>query len=235
MSVLLIPAISTCLGYFIGKGLSNNIDEYKTLTKYNNYTTGKLVSEEEFYDEKSTTSVSSIEIDYPWQEIYNGAKYTRQIEVYDYDDNISKEKLSLDEIIANFKLKYVYTEQKNELSNDDYTDKTVIYVVNTSQDKNDTRKSTKFVIPLSITGGGLGIAIDVILMITGLYDYDYNYLNQKRRKYYQSLIIEKEKIKSNNELIKIADKIVVLKENENTISKGKQNIDDVLSPLVRKR
>ena len=88
---------------------------------------------------------------------------------------------------------------------------------------------------MSITGGGLGIAIDVILMITGLYDYDYNYLNQKRRKYYQSLIIEKEKIKSNNELIKIADKIVVLKENENTISKGKQNIDDVLSPLVRKR
>ena len=167
--------------------------------------------------------------------VYNGAKYTRQIEVYDYDDNISKEKLSLDEIIANFKLKYVYTEQKNELSNDDYTDKTVIYVVNTSQDKNDTRKSTKFVIPLSITGGGLGIAIDVILMITGLYDYDYNYLNQKRRKYYQSLIIEKEKIKSNNELIKIADKIVVLKENENTISKGKQNIDDVLSPLIRKR
>ena len=173
LSYLLIPAVSISLGNMIGKGLSNRINEYKTITKTTDLRTNEIIGDiNETYDEVKTIYAYTVLDCSPWKRNNTGS-YIRDIIAYDYH-NIEesdyyaiekalndKNKNSLNNIVIE---KYRYKEVKKELNSTDSTKDKTILLTETYQDKNDTRKSTKYIIPLTISGLSLGIVIDILLL-----------------------------------------------------------------------
>ena len=75
-------------------------------------------------------------------------------------DYFIKKIINIDEIpskIVENKLveKYSYIESKENLDKDDSTTQTTILLTETYQDKNDTRKSTKYIMSAETTSGGV--------------------------------------------------------------------------------
>ncbi len=167
-SYILIPAISFSLGNMIGHSLSNKITEYKTVTRTINLKTEEVVGDiEEIYDEEETVYATTVKECSPWRKSKTGG-YIRDVIAY-YYHNIDRE--SYEDIEKNIEEKdnskviekYRYIESTKELKeNDSLTEKTIL-LTETYQDKNDHRKSTKYIVPLSISGLGLGIVIDILL------------------------------------------------------------------------
>ena len=56
--------------------------------------------------------------------------------------------------------KYHYMEYKDTLSENDSMEEGVVLITETIQDKTDSRKSTKYIIPLSIVGAVLSLIIE---------------------------------------------------------------------------
>jgi len=173
LSVILVPIITFSAGRMIGKNASNKITEYKTVTRTIDLNTRDVVGDIDYvYDEKETTYVATVMKCSPWRSNPSGDGYIRNVTAYEYIPN------GMDGIhdVTNFQLegnmleKYVYIESKESLDKNDSTSETTILLTETYQDKNDNRKSTKYVLPLSIVGAGIGIAIDVALVFLELYD-----------------------------------------------------------------
>lgn len=172
LSYVLIPAVSFSLGNMIGHVLSNRITEYKTTTKTIDLKTEEIVGDiEEIYDEEQTVYATTVKECSPWRRNKSGG-YIRDVIAYSYEnlENDSYEEIeNVLEESRNYSLtnkvmeKYRYTESTQELKeNDSLTEKTIL-LTETYQDKKDNRKSRKYIVPLSITGFGLGIVIDILL------------------------------------------------------------------------
>jgi len=176
LSLIMIPIIGFTVGRVVGKGLSNKIIEYKTITRTINLETQEIIGEqEEVYDEELTTYVATVLVQEPWRKNPTGLGYIRDIVAYEYTavDNDGKNNISVESLKENTREKYKYVESKDVLDNSNSMSETTIIVTETYQDKNDTQKSTKYIIPFAILGLSVAIAVDVLLIYFGLYDLHY--------------------------------------------------------------
>ncbi len=178
LSVVLVPVITITAGYRIGKSKSNKVDEYKTITRTINLETGNLIGNQvEEFDEHSTTYVATVLKCGPWHSNNIGNGYIRNVTAYDYitpetanetdDFHITKDNLD-----GNLIEKYQYIEAKDNLDSNENTTDTTIIITETYQDKTISRKSTKFIIPFTLLGIGLGALISFILAYTKIYDIE---------------------------------------------------------------
>ena len=74
--------------------------------------------------------------------------------------------------------KYNYTESKEKLDENDNTDESITLITETVQDKNDSRKSRKYVVWLAIAGGVLAALIDGLLIYNMGFDDIINELDR---------------------------------------------------------
>jgi len=185
MSYVLVPVIALSSGYFIGLGLSNRVDEYRTITRTVNPDTKQVVETiSDIYDERETTHTSTIKVYGPWVKNSNG--YTRSVTAYASDNFTSKE--DVDKLME----KYHYTESKESLSSNDSTEESTVLITETIQDKNDSRKSTKYILPFTIGAGVLAAVIDFLIAYNmGTYEIQCELKKLKER------LKEKERDKEN--------------------------------------
>lgn len=203
-----IPVIAFNVGKMIGKNASDKITEYKTITRTIDLNTGKLIGEpSEIFDEKETTYVATVMECSPWRKNPAGVGYIRNVTAYEYivpEDAPEDYHVTAEDLIGNTLEKYKYVESKNSLDNGDSTTDSTVMITETYQDKNDTQKSTKYILPFSIVGAGIGIAIDVALVLLGIYGLSktidmFEELNDEIRTYKLSNQEIKDKLKKMKE------------------------------------
>ena len=223
LSLVLVPVITFSLGRTIGKNASNKITEYKTITRTVDLDTKKVVGDIEYvYDEMVTTYVATVMECGPWRSNPSGVGYIRNITAYEciVPDNVDDGyHITKNDLENNLLEKYSYIESKESIDRNDSTTQTTILLTETYQDKNDTRKSTKYIIPYSILGAGIGLAIDVVLVLTGIYDF------YRIRQLFDKLDREIKKCKLSNQEIK--DRLLALVENN-------KELEEEYSKLVKK-
>ena len=169
-----------------------------------------------------TTYVATVMECGPWRSNPSGVGYIRNITAYEciVPDNVDDGyHITKNDLENNLLEKYSYIESKESLDRNDSTTQTTILLTETYQDKNDTRKSTKYIIPYSILGAGIGLAIDVVLVLTGIYDF------YRIRQLFDKLDREIKKCKLSNQEIK--DRLLTLVENN-------KELEEEYSKLVKK-
>ncbi len=231
LSFVLVPIIGIVGGHELGKALSNRIDEYKTVTRTVNYETKKQIGEENsVYDEHETTYTATVKECTPWRKNPSGIGYVRNVKAYEFRSTEGKKEFDIEEI-KNAKEKYKYMESKDVLDADENTTDSVILVTETFQDKNDTRKSTKYILPFSIVGGVLGIGIEVLLAFLGLLSPEK--LSRSKRELFKQLrdkAVVKDRIKE--EKIRINDQILSIQEEYKEKTTRYGNIDEITMPEI---
>ena len=172
LSLFLIPVIMITSGFVIGKSKSDKILEYKTVTRTVNTSTGEIVGEPDIvYDEHETTYVATVVEYSPWRQNPAGSGFIRNAVTYEYqvpEGTDEDFRASLENIEGNLAEKYRYVESKESLGPNDSTKDSVVYIIETYQDKNVTQKSKKYIIPFELGGIFLGVLISVILCFTGI-------------------------------------------------------------------
>lgn len=232
LSLVIIPAIIFSISTKLGKNLSNKITEYQTITRTLNLDTGQIIGEPiETYDEKETTYVATVSICSPWQAKANNSGYIQNVTTYEYigSNNItSNYHLTKEELEGNIIKKYEYIEHKEILEESDSLTESTILLTETFQNKNINRKSTKFIIPFSITGAILGILVDTLLI------YLANFGLLKTQKRLEELNYEKNLLKLTKlELIetikKMSEEINELKTDYNNTVMQYGNVQELLT------
>lgn len=208
LSLALIPLITLGTGNALGKHLSNKITEYKTITRTIDLITGEVIGKPtEVYDEHETTYVATIMECSPWRKNPIGNGYIRDITGYDYvvPDNVSDDyHITVEDLTGKLVKKYQYNEPKDQLDINDSTTEVSILVTETYQDKNKHQTSTKYIIPFTVGGALMGIAIDVIMILIGIYGFE------KTKEKIEKLNYEIRVYKLNNQ--EIRDELVSMKE-----------------------
>lgn len=173
LSFVLVPVIGFGAGRLLGKGLSNRITEYKTVTRTVNPYNGNILDEFVIYDEKETSYAATIKVFSPWRNSPTGNGYIRDAIAYEYLSSQDNDyNTILNDLENNSREKYRYLESKEQLDESDSISQSELLVIETYQDKNDNRKSVKYIVPLTITGAGLGIVLDVVLYMLGIVSID---------------------------------------------------------------
>ncbi len=211
-AIILIPFLSLGIGIGAGRAASNQIDEYATITRNVNLETGAIVGEpSKVYDERETTYVATITIYEPWKKNPTGVGYIRNATAYEYivpqdvpeDYHVTKE-----EVEGNLREKYRFNEPKDQLGENDSMTDAVIIVTETYQDKSDTQKSSKYVVPFALVGFFLSSILEGVLLytkgfsLTDFHDKRFNaYIDlrngkQERAKIKQQLLDMKSKVLS---------------------------------------
>lgn len=215
-SIVLVPVITISAGGLIGKAKSDKITEYKTITRTVDLNTGNVIGDISYeYDDKVTTYAATVLVCDPWRKNSVGEGYIRNVKAYDYVSSsdtpfIATTGNSQDgfhdtngKVDSNIKFKYQYTEATDTLKNgENTTDKSTI-VIETYQDKSDSRTSTKYIIPFTIGGAVLGTLLDVLAILLRVYNLNdikrlMSELNNEidsNNKSNEQLIIELNKIK----------------------------------------
>ena len=223
LSLVAVPTIAIITGSLTGTIISRNINEYLTTTRTINLETGDLVGEvSSIYDDNLTTYVATITVFEPWKNNPSGKGFIRNAISYEYiPPEVTEEDyhISINDINDNVREKYRFSEAKDILDENDSTTKRVIEVTETYQDKNNSRKSTKYIIPGTLIGIGLGAILDVILILLGFIDlhsiaYELERIDNKIKRYkLDNDMIEKELKKliyeqanNNNRLIAVQNK-----------------------------
>lgn len=182
-SIVLVPVITISAGGLIGKAKSDKITEYKTITRTVDLNTGNVIGDISYeYDDKVTTYAATVLVCDPWRKNPVGEGYVRNIKAYDYvsssdtpfiatagdsQEGIHDTNRKVD---SNIKFKYQYTEATDTLKiGENTTDKSTL-VIETYQDKSDSRISTKYIIPFTIGGVVLGALLDVLAILLRVYD-----------------------------------------------------------------
>lgn len=175
LSLVLVPVLTFNIGRAIGKNTSNKITEFKTITRTVDIGTGQVIGDAKvIYDEKETTYVATVMSYSAWRKNPVGIGYIRNASAYEYiapSDAKGDYHPTREDLEKNVKEKYNFIESKDELEDGDSTENSTILITETYQDKNDTRKSTKYVLPFSIIGVGAGLAIDFLLIYFGILDF----------------------------------------------------------------
>ncbi len=158
LSYVVVPVLAIGGGYQLGVHLSNQIDEYKTTTRVVDPVTHEVVETlKEEYDERDTPYTSTLKLYEAWKKNPKGNGYVRKVTAYVTDTSADP----LD--TTGLTEKYHYTESKETLSEKDNTDESVTLLTETVQDKNDSRKSRKYVVWLIVAGVLVAGAIDGLL------------------------------------------------------------------------
>lgn len=182
-SIVLVPVITISAGGLIGKAKSDKITEYKTITRTVDLNTGNVIGDISYeYDDKVTTYAATVLVCDPWRKNPVGEGYVRNIKAYDYvsssdtpfiatagdsQEGIHDTNRKVD---SNIKFKYQYTEATDTLKiGENTTDKSTL-VIETYQDKSDSRISTKYIIPFTIGGVVLGALLDVLAILLRVYN-----------------------------------------------------------------
>ena len=182
-SIVLVPVITISAGGLIGKAKSDKITEYKTITRTVDLNTGNVIGDISYeYDDKVTTYAATVLVCDPWRKNPVGEGYVRNVKAYDYvsssdtpftattgdsQEGIHDTNRKVD---SNIKFKYQYTEATDTLKiGENTTDKSTL-VIETYQDKSDSRISTKYIIPFIIGGAVLGALLDVLAILLRVYD-----------------------------------------------------------------
>lgn len=182
-SIVLVPVITISAGGLIGKAKSDKITEYKTITRTVDLNTGNVIGDIIYeYDDKVTTYAATVLVCDPWRKNPVGEGYVRNVKAYDYvsssdtpfittagdfQEGIHDTSRKVD---SNIKFKYQYTEATDTLKiGENTTDKSTL-VIETYQDKSDSRISTKYIIPFTIGGAVLGALLDVLSILLRVYD-----------------------------------------------------------------
>ncbi len=172
-TLALSPAIIIGVSGHIGKTQSEKITEYATVTREVNLNTNSVIGEEKKeYDDKTTNYVATIIVYEPWKKNPTGVGYIRNATAFEYvtPENVSDDyHISALDINENVREKYKYNEVKDQLSETDSITDSEIHVIETYQNKADSRKSTRYVIPGYVIGSILGIIDEVVLILSGLY------------------------------------------------------------------
>lgn len=159
-SAIAIPLISPFVGHSIGKNASSKVLLTKTITKTVDVDTGEIISESDSYEELTTNYVASVTICDPWKKNISGISYSRNCTVYDYiiPDNVSDDfRLTMDNLEPdNLVKKYTYEEPTSTVSNPKYLTESQLYITETYQDLNDVEVSTKYNLPYTLVGLGVG-------------------------------------------------------------------------------
>lgn len=243
LSIILVPIITFSAGKSIGKKTSDNITEYKTITRTIDAQTGDVVGDIQFvYDDNETTYVATVMKYDPWRKNPTGIGYIRNVTAYEYivpESSSSEYHPTVSQLEENTYEKYKFIESKDELENGDSTTDATILITETYQDKSDSRKSTKFIIPGAIIGASIGITIDVILVLLQIYDI------AKIKRMMSELSDEIRKYRLSNEeirdrLIQMKDEAIALQEEYGDIVKkygtlGEQFIINQQKINVRKK
>ena len=215
-SIVLVPVITISAGGLIGKAKSDKITEYKTITRTVDLNTGNVIGDISYeYDDKVTTYAATVLVCDPWRKNPVGEGYVRNVKAYDYvsssdtpfvataEDSQDGIHDAIGKVDSNIKFKYQYTEATDTLKNDENTTDKSTIVIETYQDKSDSRISTKYIIPFTIGGAVLGTFLDVLAILLGIYNLNdikrlMNELNSKidsKNKINEQLIRELSKIK----------------------------------------
>jgi hypothetical protein len=186
-SYVLVPLLVIGIGIGSGIAFSNTIDEYRTITRVVNPNNQQIVEViSDTYDEKENTYTSTIKVYEPWKKNSVGSGYVRNVIAY-----VTDPKKGYD-LEANPTEKYHYLEAKDQLDSNDSTTESIVLVTETIQDKNDTRKSKKYVLGFSIGAVILAVAIDALIAANmGTYDILSELEKLKRN-------LEEKKITKNN-------------------------------------
>lgn len=182
-SIVLVPVITISAGGLIGKAKSDKITEYKTITRTVDLNTGNVIGDICYeYDDKVTTYAATVLVCDPWKKNPVGEGYVRNVKAYDYVSSSDTPFIATTgdsqegihdtnrKVDSNIKFKYQYTEATDTLKiGENTTDKSTL-VIETYQDKSDSRISTKYIIPFTIGGAVLGALLDVLAILLRVYD-----------------------------------------------------------------
>lgn len=182
-SIVLVPIITISAGGLIGKAKSDKITEYKTITRTVDLNTGNVIGDISYeYDDKVTTYAATVLVCDPWRKNPVGEGYVRNIKAYDYVSSSNTPFIATAgdsqegihdtnrKVDSNIKFKYQYTEATDTLKiGENTTDKSTL-VIETYQDKSDSRISTKYIIPFTIGGVVLGALLDVLAILLRVYN-----------------------------------------------------------------
>lgn len=182
-SIVLVPVITISAGGLIGKAKSDKITEYKTITRTVDLNTGNVIGDISYeYDDKVTTYAATVLVCDPWRKNPVGEGYVRNVKAYDYVSSSDTPFIATTgdsqegihdtnrKVDSNIKFKYQYTEATDTLKiGENTTDKSTL-VIETYQDKSDSRISTKYIIPFTIGGAVLGALLDVLAILLRVYD-----------------------------------------------------------------
>lgn len=182
-SIVLVPVITISAGGLIGKAKSDKITEYKTITRTVDLNTGNVIGDISYeYDDKVTTYAATVLVCDPWRKNPVGEGYVRNVKAYDYVSSSDTPFIATagdsqegihdtnSKVDSNIKFKYQYTEATDTLKiGENTTDKSTL-VIETYQDKSDSRISTKYIIPFTIGGAVLGALLDVLAILLRVYD-----------------------------------------------------------------
>ena len=182
-SIVLVPVITISAGGLIGKAKSDKITEYKTITRTVDLNTGNVIGDISYeYDDKVTTYAATVLVCDPWRKNPVGEGYVRNVKAYDYVSSSDTPFIATTgdsqegihdtngKVDSNINFKYQYTEATDTLKiGENTTDKSTL-VIETYQDKSDSRISTKYIIPFIIGGAVLGALLDVLAILLRVYD-----------------------------------------------------------------
>ena len=220
-AIILVPFLALGAGALAGKISSDKIDMYATVTRSVNLETGDIVyGPNKIYDERSTTYVATITIYEPWRKNPSGVGYIRNAVAYEYfvPDNVSEDyHVTKEDIEGNLREKYRFSQPKDTLDeNDSMTDAEII-VTETYQDKSDSQKSTKYIIPYSLIGLFLGTILE------GLFLYKKRFsLSDFREERYDAYIDLKKAKESRNNII---NRLTMLKKRAQEIIDEKEKLE----------
>lgn len=230
-SLFIFPLTTLLTGNIIGKNVSNRITEYQTITRTIDLNTGEIIGEpNEVYDDVETTYVATIMEYSPWRANPTGSGYISNVTAYEYKvpENVPDDyHISQNDLTGNILEKYKFVEPKNELEKNDSTEESTIVVIETYQNKNVNRKSTKYIIPFTIGGALLGLAIEAILILTKVYDFKeikkrFEYLNNELQNC-------KDRAKTlREEITKMKDEALLIQEEYNGVVRDYGSLGDEL-------
>ncbi len=167
------PFIIIGVSGHIGKSSSEKITEYATITREVNLNNNTIIGEEnKEYDDRETSYVATIITYEPWKKNPTGIGYIRNAVAYEYitpEDVSDDYHISEADIKENIREKYRYVEAKDYLEEGDSLTDSEIHVIETYQNKNDSRKSTRYIVPGYVIGSILGILEELAIIYSGLY------------------------------------------------------------------
>lgn len=180
MKFAVVPAVAfplACpfIGRHIGLKESANVILTKTITNTVDTDSGEIVESSEKFNELKTDYVASVTICEPWKKNVSGTSYTRNCVVYDYDfsdlgDVDDDFHLTIDNIKPeNLVKKYSYEEPTGKVENKKYLNEEQVYITETYQDNSETKISTKYNVPYTVAGTGVGVILGTAEMIAYLY------------------------------------------------------------------
>lgn len=177
--IVLVPGVILSLSALLGIRKSYNTPSYQTITRTVDLNTGKQIGNDFIvYDDVKTSYVATVMIYDPWVENKLGSGYTREVYAYEYSipSNVLEDyHISIDDIESGedrMKLKYQYTEHKEELDVNDSMEKTGVQVIETFQNKENSKPTTKYLMFHLIRGSiisAISIAIGWVLLHNALY------------------------------------------------------------------